>query len=59
MSTEITLNVERLVGGVITITTGRNPAMTRLWWTTPRSRGEMQSRAGGDYSDVAVSGTLT
>ena len=58
MSTEITLNVERLVGGVITVYTGRNPAMTRLWWTTPRSGG-LQSRTGGDYSDVAITGTLT
>lgn len=59
MSAEITLNVERLVGGVITVNTGeRNPAMTRLWWTTPRSGG-MQRRDGGDYSDVAITGELT
>ena len=58
MSAEITLNVERLVGGVITVYTGRNPAMTRLWWTTPRSGG-MQSRSSGDYSDVAITGQLS
>ena len=55
----ITIHVDKLVGGTITITTGRNPAMTRLWWTTPRSGGEMQSRDGGDYSDVAITGQLT
>ena len=55
----ITIHVDKLVGGVITINTGeRNPSMTRLWWTTPRS-GEMQSRDGGDYSDVAITGELT
>ena len=61
----ITLYVNKLVGGVITVTTNggsgsdeRDPAMTRLWWTTPRSGG-MQSRDGGDYSDVAITGQLT
>ena len=56
---EKTLYADTLVGENIIITTsGRDPAMTRLWWTTPRSGG-MQSRDGGDYSDVAITGELT
>lgn len=56
---EKTLYADTLVGENIIITTagGRDPAMTRLWWTTPRSGG-MQSRDGGDYSDVAITGEL-
>lgn len=55
----ITLNVDKMVGGSINVMTNdyRDPALTRLWWTTPRS-GNLQSRSG-DYSDVAITGELT
>lgn len=51
----VMINVNKLVGGNITITTSR--AATRLWWTSSRS-GEMRSRDGGDYSDVNIVGVL-
>ena len=54
----IMINVNKLVGGDITITTTTSRAATRLWWTSPRSGG-MQSRDGGDYSDVNIVGELT
>ena len=55
----IELNVTNLVGGNIIVTTEPTTrAETRLWWTTPRS-GEIQSRDGGDYSDVNIVGELT
>jgi hypothetical protein len=55
----IKITVDKLVGGSINVMTNgyRDPALTRLWWTAPRS-GNVQSRDAA-YSDVAITGELT